>query len=207
MFLKLFTTCICVLSLALHYSKNETSDQCVLSLLRKDNSMPLAEMRGACSTCVLKFNRLPGWRAAGVSYVSFHPNLNWSMSDKLFFYDLIRGLLNAHKFFFTTQMDMQKFMSGGNKSNWEHLMSPALDWRCVVTTSFPPLFFLLKIVKKKGKRHAWLCWKGNKIQLQAPVKLINKHVITCDLSVASYLPYRHKNGITYIQKHINTHSI
>lgn len=59
-----------------------------------------SEMNGASFTCLPKFNRPPGWRAAGLSFVSYYPNVDWTMLDKHFLVDLSTGLLKAPKFFF-----------------------------------------------------------------------------------------------------------
>lgn len=97
-------------------------------LFKNDSSvikspMCLSEMRSASGTCVPKYNRPPCWLAAGVSYVSFHPNVNWTIFNKQFLADLRGGLLNAPKFFFT----MDEYVELSVQWKWQkprHLTCP-----------------------------------------------------------------------------------
>lgn len=52
-------------------------------------------------TCVAEHNRPPAGRAGDVSYMSFKPDVNLAIFDKLLFLDLMRSLLYAPEFFMT----------------------------------------------------------------------------------------------------------
>lgn len=86
-----------------------------------------SEMNGASFTCLPKFNRPPGWRAAGLSFVSYHPNVDWTMLDKHFLVDLSTGLLKAPKFFFIGWICRALTAI---KTSWERLTSS----RCALTS-------------------------------------------------------------------------
>lgn len=111
----------------LWWAKLNQASRVILGDLYQTNDVCVS--RRAEHTCVVEHSRPPAWCAAGVSYVSFHPDVNLLKPNELFFDDLIWSFAYAGKFLFAVKW----FGKPMGKTDQLFVTTLALDQTLLVT--------------------------------------------------------------------------